>query len=160
MFLDRAGVDRASEQMVCWLVELGVPGRDALRIRLMMEELLLRICVHYGEGIDGTLRMGTHFGIPFIGFRYAGEAYDPTGEESDEMSRWTGQLLANMGLSPLLELLLNILPSNPIRPFSDGNTLQIIFLTVFLGVILLGMCCVDNNLEPTGFYGIMQMSLI
>ena len=95
MFLDRAGVDRASEQMVCWLVELDVPGRDALRIRLMMEELLL-----------------------------------------------------------------NILLSNPIRPFSDGNTLQIIFLAAFLGVILLGMCCVDNNLEPTGFYGIMQMSLI
>jgi hypothetical protein len=39
----------------------------------------------------------------------------------------------------ILELLLNILPSNPIQPFSDGNTLQIIFLAVFLGVILLGM---------------------
>ena len=31
----------------------------------------------------------------------------------------------------ILELLLDILPSNPIQPFSDGNTLQIIFLAVF-----------------------------
>lgn len=275
LFLDHSGVDAASEQMAFWLAELGVPSRDALRIRLTMEELLLRICAHYGEGIDVTLRMGKYFGIPFISFRYAGEAYDPTGEQNDEISRWTGQLLANMGLSPswsyrfgrnqliqtinapkklsqailpisfllavllglagaalpeavrdtvaqfvlspiseiftrllntfvgpmvflsivtgicgigtaaefgrigkqmltrylafsflgaalavltlplfslsgtssggaaksggVLELLLNILPSNPIQPFSEGNTLQIIFLAVFLGVILLGM---------------------
>ena len=274
LFLNRAGVDAASEQMACWLAELGVPSRDTLRIRLTMEELLLRISEHYCEEIDCTLRMGKYFGVPFISFRYAGEAYDPTGEQGNEMSRWTQQLLANMGLSPawsfrfgrnqliqtisapkklaqallpvafllavllglagtalpaatqdmiarfvlspisevftrllntfvgpmvflsivtgicgigtaaefgkigkqmltrylsfsflgsamavmtlplfslhgtsggaaqsggVLELLLNILPANPIRPFSDGNTLQIIFLAVFLGVILLGM---------------------
>ena len=275
LFLDRAGVDAASEQMAFWLAELGVPSRDALRIRLTMEELLLRVFEHSGEGIDGTLRMGKYFGIPFISFRYAGEAYDPTGEQNDEMSQWTEQLLAHMGMSPawsfrfgrnqliqtieapkrisqamlpiafllavllglagstlpeaardtiaqfvlspiseiftrllntfvgpmvflsivtgicsigtaaefgrigkqmltrylgfsflgsalavltlplfslpgtsrggaapsggILELLLNILPSNPVQPFSDGNTLQIIFLAVFLGVILLGM---------------------
>ncbi|MBQ1369322.1 MAG: cation:dicarboxylase symporter family transporter [Firmicutes bacterium] len=275
LFLNREGVDAASQEMADWLAELGVPRRDALRIRLTMEELLLRICEHYGEGVDGTLRMGKYFGIPFISFRYAGEAYDPIHEQSDELDGWTEKLLANMGLSPswscrfgrnqliqtidapkkisqamlpiafilavllglagtalpeavrdtvsqfvltpisdvftrllntfvgpmvflsivtgicgigtaaefsrigkqmltrylsfsflgsamavmtlplfslpgtsssgaaqsgrILELLLNILPSNPIQPFSDGNTLQIIFLAVFLGVILLGM---------------------
>ncbi len=41
-------------------------------------------------------------------------------------------------LSDIRDLLLDILPSNPIRPFYDGNTLQIIFLAVFTGVILLG----------------------
>ena len=98
LFLDRAGVDAASEQMACWLAELGVPSRDTLRIRLTMEELLLRISEHYCEEIDCTLRMGKYFGVPFISFRYAGEAYDPTGEQGNEMSRWTQQLLANMGL--------------------------------------------------------------
>lgn len=72
LFLDRAGVDLASQEMAAWLAETGVPRRDALRIRLTMEELLLRICEHFGEGIDGTLRMGRYFGIPFISFRYAG----------------------------------------------------------------------------------------
>lgn len=275
LFLDREGVDVASKAIDAWLAKLSVPRRDALRTRLTMEELLLRICEHYGDGIDGTLRMGRYFGIPFISFRYAGEAYDPTAAQNDEISQWTEQLLVNMGLSPswscrfgrnqliqtihtprklshavlpvmfllavvlgllgtalpeaardmvsqfvlspiseiftrllntfvgpmvflsivtgicgigtaaefgrigkqmlsrylgfsflgsalavltlplfslpgtssggaaqsggILELLLDILPSNPIQPFSDGNTLQIIFLAVFLGVILLGM---------------------
>ena len=100
LFLGRAGVDLTSQEMAAWLAETGVPRRDALRIRLTMEELLLRICEHFGEGIDGTLRMGWYFGIPFISFRYAGESYDPTAEQSDEMSQWTEQLLVNMGLSP------------------------------------------------------------
>jgi hypothetical protein len=100
LFLNREGVDAASQEMADWLAELGVPRRDALRIRLTMEELLLRICEHYGEGVDGILRMGKYFGIPFISFRYAGEAYDPTGEQNDEMSQWTEQLLAHMGMSP------------------------------------------------------------
>ena len=275
LLLNREGVDAASQEMAAWLAELGVPRRDAIRIRLTMEELLLRICEHYDEKIDVTLRMGSYFGVSFISFRYSGEAFDPIHEQSDEMSGWTEQILANMGLSPawsfrfgrnqliqtinapkkisqamlpiafilavllglvgtalpepardavsqfvltpisevftrllntfvgpmvflsivtgicgigtaaefgrigkqmltrylgfsflgsavavmtlplfslsgtansgaaqsggILELLLNILPSNPIQPFSDGNTLQIIFLAVFLGVILLGM---------------------
>lgn len=275
LLLNREGVDIASQEIDAWLAETGVPRRDTLRIRLTMEELLLRICEHCGEGVNGTLRMGRYFGVPFISFRYAGEAYDPTAEQSDEMSQWTEQLLVNMGLSPswsfrfgrnqliqtidlpkksaklvlpaafllavalgllgtalpetvrdtvtqfalspiseiftrllntfvgpmvflsivtgicgigtaaefgrigkqmltrylgfsflgsavavltlplfslpgasgggtaqsggILKLLLDILPANPIQPFADGNTLQIIFLAVFLGVILLGM---------------------
>ena len=100
LLLNREGVDIASQEIDAWLAETGVPRRDTLRIRLTMEELLLRICEHCGEGVNGTLRMGRYFGVPFISFRYAGEAYDPTAEQSDEMSQWTEQLLVNMGLSP------------------------------------------------------------
>ena len=34
-------------------------------------------------------------------------------------------------------MMFDILPSNPVKPFYDGNTLQILFLAAFLGVLLL-----------------------
>lgn len=40
-------------------------------------------------------------------------------------------------LGEISEMLFNILPSNLVRPFLDGNTLQIIVLAAFTGVVLL-----------------------
>ena len=37
----------------------------------------------------------------------------------------------------ILELLFGILPKNPVRPFLDGNTLQILFLATLIGAIIL-----------------------
>jgi len=37
----------------------------------------------------------------------------------------------------LIQMLVEIVPENPVQPFLDGNTLQIIFLAVIIGVILL-----------------------
>ena len=54
------------------------------------------------EGVDGALRMGRYFGVPFISFRWAGEAYDPTAEQGDEMSRWTGQTVGAFGVDSAL----------------------------------------------------------
>lgn len=41
--------------------------------------------------------------------------------------------------SQVLEMVFGIMPTNLIRPFLEGNTLQIIFLAVFIGVIMLTM---------------------
>ncbi len=40
-------------------------------------------------------------------------------------------------LGAVSEMIFNILPSNPVRPFLDGNMLQIIALSAFTGVVLL-----------------------
>ena len=44
-----------------------------------------------------------------------------------------------VGLSDVLELILNMFPSNVIEPFSTGNTLQIIFLSIVIGIAILFM---------------------
>ena len=41
------------------------------------------------------------------------------------------------GLSAIFAMLLNIIPSNIFSPFIDGNTLQIIFLAIVIGIALL-----------------------
>ena len=100
LLLNPAGVDEASELIGTWLKDIGITGRDALRIRLTMEELLLRISSHFAAGISGTLTLGKRFGTSFIRFRYAGESFDPVTASDDEMSLLTGRILTNMGLSP------------------------------------------------------------
>ena len=40
-------------------------------------------------------------------------------------------------LHAILEMVFGILPSNPIRPFLEGNTLQIVFMAMLVGVVLL-----------------------
>lgn len=37
----------------------------------------------------------------------------------------------------VLEMIFGILPSNPVKPFLDGNTLQIVFMAVLIGIVLL-----------------------
>ena len=40
-------------------------------------------------------------------------------------------------LNAILEMVFNIIPSNPVDPFLKGNTLQIVFLAAIVGVVLL-----------------------
>ncbi len=41
--------------------------------------------------------------------------------------------------SPISEMIFGSIPTNLIRPFLDGNTLQIIFLAIFIGMVMLTM---------------------
>ena len=97
--LDPAGVDAVSEVVDEWLKSLKMERRDAIRLRLTMEELLLRVSEHFDGAITGALRMGKRFGVPYLRFRYKSDAYNPLSVH-DEMNEWTNQILTNMGLSP------------------------------------------------------------
>ena len=58
--------------------------------------------------------------IPFFSFQYG-----QTGGENQA--------------SEILNLLKNIIPSNPVSPFMDGNMLQIVFMGVMIGIIIVLM---------------------
>jgi Na+/H+-dicarboxylate symporter len=36
----------------------------------------------------------------------------------------------------IIEILVNIVPSNPVKAFIDGNMLQIIFMAILFGIVL------------------------
>lgn len=42
-------------------------------------------------------------------------------------------------LKDVYKLVISIIPANPIQPFLDGNTLQIVFLAIFFGYIILSI---------------------
>ena len=103
LILDRTGVDTVSQEIAAWLVDLELSRQERLRIRLTMEELLLRISEHFEGKIGGRLFLGKSLGTPVIRFRYRAEAFDPirTADDHDnEMTVWTNRILARMGLSP------------------------------------------------------------
>ena len=100
IMLDSAGVDYISGEIGAWARAAGIERRNAIRIRVTMEELLLRVSGHTGGGVICRLRMGKRFGTPFIRVRYGGDSYDPTSLAEDELDDWSERLLESVGLSP------------------------------------------------------------
>lgn len=55
-----------------------------------------------------------------------------------------GAAVGTADFGSLLEMLVNIVPSNPILPFSENNAMQIIVLAILVGMIILGL---DNRVD-------------
>ena len=100
LILDRAAVDILSEEIQSFLDGIRLEKSNRIRIRFAMEDLLLRICEHYGESVPCTLELGRRIGRPYISIRYNGELYNPTTSDNgeDEFSR---RLLVDMGFAPV-----------------------------------------------------------
>lgn len=137
--LDGSGVDAAADAISVWAKQIGIERRNALRIRLTMEELLLRISRHSGMTQRGTLRLWKRFGRPCIRFRYRGEAYNPMDTPGDDFSEWTGKLLSNLGLAPVWiyrggrnELMLRFASGG-------GHSSELILLGALIAALILGL---------------------
>ena len=98
--LDRAGVDKISEDIWDFLQGLALENRNRIRIRLAMEDTLLRICEHFEGKIHCTVMMDPRFKRDYIVIEYEGERFNPTTIDSgeDEFSR---RLLVDMGFAPI-----------------------------------------------------------
>ena len=98
--LDAAAVDEIADKIQRYLETNKATRRDALRFRLAMEEVLLRILEFAGDDpIAVTLLMGKRFGRQSIVLRWTGEPFDPTGTGGDE-DDWSSRILENLGVAP------------------------------------------------------------
>ncbi len=97
--LDSAGVDSISALMEKWLRKNGLTNKNIIRLRLTMEEMLIRISERYNGSKEGTLIIGKRFGKPYFKLRYQGESFDPT--KVDPGSEWGNRMLGNLGLAPM-----------------------------------------------------------
>ena len=96
-----ADIDAMAEQIEHFLTEQKVSRQDTLRLRLTMEELLLRVRDHAGRDTACTLALGRRFGRVYVQLSYVGEAFDPTViYRESEGEAWSAQLLANLGAVP------------------------------------------------------------
>ena len=98
--LNNVGLEEALAAIDERLEKKGIKGKDALRIRFTLEEMLLRIRDRFGEDMDVTLSIGKRFGTETIKFKYAGESFDPRENQDGEMGEWTDRILSNLGLAP------------------------------------------------------------
>lgn len=96
--LTEEAVDQISERVQQACERLGRDGREKQRIRLTVEELLLRVREHSGESIRVNVGIGKRLGKQVFLLRYGGEPFNPSDYDEDD---WSSRILATLDLSPL-----------------------------------------------------------
>lgn len=98
--LCNASIDIVSEKIENYLSYIKVEKNTMLRVRLSVEEVLLRWHEVFPEETEFRLTMGSHWNRPFIILKLWGEESDPLFVEGDEAGIWAGELLSAIGLVP------------------------------------------------------------
>ncbi len=92
------------EEFSSWVDEIlnnaGVERQNNLRIRLSMEEAILRYRDHFGEEAILHVTSASRFGKPYIQIELEEEAYNPLSSPTNEIEDWSGSLLTAVGLQP------------------------------------------------------------
>jgi len=99
--LTNASVDEIAEKTSEFLGTLNTEPKNLLRLRLLVEEILLDWQEHFSEQAKCQVRIGKRFRQPFIQLELEGESYNPLDKNTEEFGSYRNRLLANMGLSPL-----------------------------------------------------------
>ena len=98
--LKAAEIDAFSERINEMLLEIRTERQNRLRIRLSIEEALLRMRDHFGQDVEVSAEIGSHFGRPFIQIELEENAYNPLSKTESELEDWNSSLLTAVGLSP------------------------------------------------------------
>ena len=93
-------IDIISEKAQGLLKNLKTEKANILRIRLSLEEALLRYLDKFGEKAFVTVNIGKRFRRPYISFEIEGEAYNPIENAENEFGTWSDSLLSSIDLKP------------------------------------------------------------
>ena len=138
--LNNSAIDEVSGLVWRFLKSINT-GRDtAIRVRLTVEESLLRWLDHFGENTEFRLEMGTHWNRPFIIIKLWSHEFDPLSNAEDDLGEWAEGLLSAIGLMPTYRYVngCNILQIPLRRPHTNpGITLLICTLVgALIGVAI------------------------
>ena len=98
--LNEESVDRIAEKIEEYLRGLEQERANILRIRLSMEEALLRWMQHFGKEATVKLELGRTWGRPTITLSLRGDSWDFMSTREDDLGQWADTLLSSMGLIP------------------------------------------------------------
>lgn len=134
--LTAESIDRIALEVEVFLRTLNAERANVLRIRLSVEEALLRWQDCFGEEAKLLLTIGSRWRTPIIVLELPGEAYDPTANSMDELGAWSENLLSEIGLAPkyAYQRGINILQFRLRRP--RKNPALKLLIAVALGVFL------------------------
>ena len=97
--LTNENIDRIAERIAEYLAELDMERSNIVRIRLMMEEALLRWQDHFGPESDVRVSLDVRLRRPTVTLELADSGFDPLTSD-DELGMWADSLLSNIGLQP------------------------------------------------------------
>ena len=93
-------IDMVSEKTETLLTALNTEKANILRIRLSIEEALLRFWDKFDESTLITVTIGKHLNRPFISIELEGEQYNPMASEQSEFGSWSDTLLSDISINP------------------------------------------------------------
>ena len=132
--LDGAAIDEISERVGDFLRNLQYEKTNILRIRLSMEEALLRWRDHFGEEKNVQFELGSQFGRPFIKMTLEGEPMDPLAVQQSEVGDWADTLLSTVGLEPRYSYQYNANSIMLLLPKPKGNPAKMLLISIIIGV--------------------------
>ena len=97
--LKNESIDRIADRIDEYLTELKLERSNILRIRLMMEEALLRWKDRFGEDSKVKVILDVRLRRPTVTLELAESSFDPLVSD-DEMGMWADTLLSSIGLQP------------------------------------------------------------
>ena len=100
LLLTGEAIDRVSEQIEGFLRGLKSERANVFRIRLSLEEALLRWQDHFGDEAAFSCFIGMRRGRPIITLELTGEAYDPLSRSENDLGAWSDTLLSGIGITP------------------------------------------------------------
>ena len=98
--LNNQNIDLASEKATEFLSKAGVDSKEILRIRLSLEEILLKYLEIYGDKKSFKFKMTKTLRALRLELSIAGISIDPFSGEDEDDSIVLHNLLANFGLAP------------------------------------------------------------
>ena len=158
-YLNGGGIEAASELIDQQLLRRKTERQNRLRIRLSLEENLLRFRDHFGEEHSFVLTITHHFRRISFQIEVAGEAYNPLSKVENDLHDWSGELLTSIGMAPrfstqndvnVLRISLKTEQINPALRFAIALCLGILTGLILNGVLNSHQTMVLTNLteEP------------
>ena len=98
--LDGRSIDAVSDDLEAELTNIDVESLNRIRIRLSIEEALLRMRDRFGEEAEFIARIYYRFSRPVIEIEKEGEVFNPLGKIQNDMADWSGSLLTSVGMMP------------------------------------------------------------
>ena len=86
--LEPVSVDLAADRIVGFLTSLNFKRDTIIRVRLSVEEALLRWVDHFKEEKTFRLEMGTHWNRPYVVLKLWGSEFDPLTESENDLGLW------------------------------------------------------------------------
>lgn len=145
--LEPAAVDEIAERIEGFLGSIKMERANVLRVRLAMEEALLRWMDHFGQGKELSFNMGVSLRRPVIRMSLKGEAFDPLTTNESEFGYWAYPLVKSIGLNPSYSYVgdVNVVTLKLPKPSTDPA--KKLILSIAVGVL---MGVLTNMMIPDG----------
>ena len=156
--LSGASLDHISEIIADFLLQMRMENSSRLRVRLSMEEAMLRWMDHFGNGVPVHLEIGVILNRPTITLTLSGEQFNPLVSSENDLGEWAESLFTGISLSPTYAYRrgVNILQLKMSMP--EHNPALKLLLAVMIGgsIGILGKMIIPNEIMSRIVYTILD----